>query len=131
MADHEPTHAVSVDLRTVLQPKTNRTAWGRAQRILLEFAAVSFWSYGLIQVFVANTDDLFVSHLPTSFQWIVNFKFLLFLAVACVFWLLLGTGRFIFCFLNVVFYPFVLLFIRLPVFLYRQKSWALERRSIN
>lgn len=97
----------------------------------LEIFAIFLWLYTLIKVFVFDIDTWFVQGFFPDWQWILSFKLIFLLAVASFIWLWIGTRDAIIWFLYITFYPIVILFIKLPYYIFKQRSWLLAFATLN
>lgn len=97
----------------------------------LELLAFSFWLYALNKIFIFNVDNWIVATFFPNYSWALDFKLICSLGLACIVWLCVGTRDVIVWVLYVALYPLVLLFIRLPYFIFKQQSWLLAFAVLN
>jgi len=103
----------------------------RASNFAVEIVIVIFWCYSLLQIFIGNVDGTIISLLSREFHWIIEFKFLVFLAIASGLLLWLGTKNAVLLALYAAFYPAIVLIYKIPRFLYQKESWLLAIGAIN
>jgi len=116
---------------SLLKPREEMTAGDYARNYTLEFLAVFFWIYTLAKVFIFDVDLWIVGNFLPEYAWVLSFKLIFILALASAMWLWVGTRDVIVWFLYITFYPFVLLLIRLPFFVFKQQSWILAFATFN
>lgn len=97
----------------------------RVHRVFRELLAISFWGYLVSKVFFFDLDYWLISTYSPQLRWIVDYRFLWFVLVLGVVVFLASRLRALGLVLYVSFYPFVLLFWRLPWLLMRLKRWTL------
>jgi hypothetical protein len=116
---------------SLLKTKEEKTFGDHLRNFTLELLAVVAWIYTLLKVFLFDIDTWIVGKYFPDLMWVLNFKLISILAVAALTWLWVGTRDFIVWFLYITFYPLVLLLIRLPIFVYKQRSWVLAFSVLN
>ncbi|MGD0590749.1 MAG: hypothetical protein ABSA44_08125 [Bacteroidota bacterium] len=79
-----------------------------------ELFAFTLWLYMVIKLFVFDFDVYIVDTYFPSLSWLVYFKFLLFLVLIMIYWIFVGDKNFFKAIAFVLFYPFILLFWRIP-----------------
>lgn len=97
----------------------------RAYRAFREVLAIGFWGYLVTKVFFFDLDYWLTSTYFPRLRWIVDYRFLWFVLAFGVTAFLASRRRALGLVLYVSFYPFVLLFWRLPWLLMRLKRWTL------
>jgi len=98
---------------------------------LREPLAVLFWIYAIIEVFIFNLDGYFISKLPPTLIWLVQFKFPILIGVIALFWIFTKNARIIFWFFYIALYPLIFIFWKVPYFFWKTKSWILVFAFIN
>ena len=98
-----PSQDASLAPEAIQKPKIGNHIAGAAARRISTVLAVVFWTYCFVNIAIVNTDGKFVSYLPPKMTWIVNYKFIIMLVLACLSWLALGTLRFLLLF-NYIFF---------------------------
>ncbi len=97
----------------------------------LEILAIFFWVYTIAKVFVFDIDSWLISSFLPDYGWILSFKLIYILALASFVWLWVGTRNVIIWFLYITFYPLVILLIKLPFYIFKQRSWLLAFATFN
>jgi len=105
-----PSQDASLAPEAIQKPKIGNHIAGAAARRISTVLAVVFWTYCFVNIAIVNTDGKFVSYLPPKMTWIVNYKFIIMLVLACLSWLALGTLRFLLLFNYILFFPIVITF---------------------
>ena len=116
---------------SLLKTREEMTAGDYARNYVLETLAVFLWLYTLTKVFVFDVDRWLVGSFFPSYEWTLDFKLIFILALVCIIWWWVKTRDAIIWFLYITFYPLVLLFIRLPYFVFKQQSWLLAFAIFN
>jgi hypothetical protein len=111
------------------EPKVEKGA--RISWVALDVVAVLFWLYAIVKVFVFEVDVYIVSLASSEFVWLLNYKLLLLFGLILV--AMLVTRRFVFGFtvVYVALYPLVILFWKLPRFVWKQQSWLFAFAILN
>lgn len=81
-----------------------------------------FWSYFIIQSFFYNLDNFISTSLP-SIAVLVDYKFFVFLGLATL--CAITIKRYYLVYLYVISFPLIVLFWKIPLAVYRFKSWLL------
>jgi len=110
----------------------------KVKKLAKNLIFILFWTYCISQIYFINIDNYLIHNLGLK-QWILNCKLLFLLIVLCIFWLILGTKRFIFNFLHFVLYiPIIIFWVLpklffwiLPTSLAKSKKWILMYSYIN
>jgi hypothetical protein len=89
----------------------------------LNLAALLFWLYAIVKVFVFDIDVYLVSLISSNFVWLLNYKFLILLSVILIAMFITRSLVLGFAVVYVALYPFVILFWKLPRFIWKQQSW--------
>ena len=97
----------------------------------LEIFATLFWLYTITKLFIFDVDAWAVGNFFPDYLWVLNFKLIFLLALASLTWLWVGTRDMIVWVAYIVFYPLVLLVIKLPYYIFKQKSWLLAFATFN
>src|SRR5450759_2530702 len=98
---------------------------GRLYRAFRELTAIAFWIYVVTKVFFFDVDYWLLSRFSPHLRWLVDYRFLWFVLALALVVLLASPLRAMGLVLYVMFYPFVLVFWRLPWLLMRLKRWTL------
>ena len=94
----------------------------RIPRRVLDILGVLLWTYVVTKVLVADVDRALLQAVAPTRVWLLDYRLIAYLVLAVV--LTLSWKRVWFVTLYVVFYPFVVLFVRIPWFLFTHRSWA-------
>lgn len=127
------------DVSTVFAatPTASFVVWssaGRVERLARQVFAIVFWLYVFCQVFLFDLDRLISDRLPSGFRWIIEYKFLILIAVATVFAFIVPKRRVLAWALYVAFYPITRLALGalvLSVVIIRLKSWPVLFTALN
>lgn len=114
------------NIKATSQTLSQKVAW-----ILLEIVAPLVWVYVITKLFIFDVDNYIVSHVAPQYIWLLNFRLFILLGVIAVFWLIFGNANILIWFLYIFFYPLILLFWKIPKFIFKQKSWILAFAAIN
>jgi hypothetical protein len=90
--------------------------------LLRDGVALIIWGYVLVKIFVFDIDFYLLNLVSPNLAWILNIRLFVLLSVIAVLWLIVGHKRFFALFAYIVGYPLVILFWKLPVFIFRR--WA-------
>lgn len=96
-----------------------------------EVLAITFWTYVTVKLFVFDIDNFIVAKYFSQYSWIITYKFLIFFGALATFWLITKNSRVLNWMLYMIFYPVVVLFWKVPVLLYKMKSWNLAFGIMN
>jgi hypothetical protein len=118
----------------VLQPATAEIKAKKLPRIFwvgLDVVATLFWLYAIAKVFIFEVDVYLISLGGAEFIWLLNYKFLILLALVVVAMLVTRSVVLGLAVLYVAFYPFVIFFWKIPVFVWKQQSWLFAFAVLN
>lgn len=102
----------------------NARRWRLLRRVLDAGGAV-FWTYALLKVFVSDIDSELSHAISPHSNWVVEYRFFIFLAfLVLIVVALRKTGWIIFSLAYIALFPLVVVFWKLPRLLYRTKSWV-------
>lgn len=90
-----------------------------------------FWLYILVTIFFFNIDGYLSQTIFSNCTWVVHYKFLIIIGSVGLFWAITKNSRFASWFFYIIFYPFVLVFWKVPAFAIKQKSWNFAFALIN
>ncbi|MBI1210428.1 MAG: hypothetical protein GC190_03115 [Alphaproteobacteria bacterium] len=105
--------------------------WKPRYRLLLESLAGLFWFYSVIKLFVFDVDVWLVTATIPSAVWVLNYKLPIILSLIVIAMLITRSSTLALSTLYIIFYPLILLFWKIPRFIWRQKSWLLAFTIIN
>lgn len=97
----------------------------------IESVAVIFWLYVAIKLFVFDIDRAVVATIAPTYVRLLDFKFVLLIALlafSLIFIKRTSITKFV---AFVLFYPFIVLFWRLPVSVYKSDNWLLPFAIVN
>lgn len=95
-----------------------------------QFLALLIWVYVIAKLFVFDIDIYLTQKFFPSYDWVLNYKFVI-IITAIALLLILSRKNFLAWFLYIVFFPAIVLFWKIPYFIFRQKSWALAFAVLN
>jgi hypothetical protein len=97
----------------------------------VDLVAALFWLYAIVKVFVFDVDVYLISLVSPESVWLLNYKFLILLGLILV--AMLVTRSFVlgFAVAYVALYPFVILFWKVPRFVWKQQSWLFAFAILN
>jgi hypothetical protein len=102
----------------------NARRWRRLRRLLDAIGAL-FWTYALLKVFVSDIDTELSHAISPNSDWVVQYRFFIFLAILVLIVVALRqTGWIIVSLSYIALFPLVVVFWKLPRLLYRTKSWV-------
>jgi hypothetical protein len=116
---------------TIQNPQPKQNFLKRVEVFLREIFAILFWCYGLTEIFVFNIDTLVIEKIAPSYTGLLNFKLFIFLVIVATFWLFFGNKTTSTWFFYTLFYPIILIFWKIPSYVFKQKSWTLAFALIN
>ena len=87
-----------------------------------ESAAILVWLYVFLKLFVLDIDVLLAYSLLPKQAWLLQYRLVLILLVLALFWLGLGTKRFSKNLLYILFYPFIVIFWKIPKFAFHTST---------
>lgn len=102
--------------------------FGRLSRELL---AISSWVYLVLKVFIFDIDIYLLNMVAPRYLWVLNYKFFIGIGLVAIALLFFRNTRFWRWFFYIMFYPFVIIFFKIPYFVFRQKSWVFAFGIIN
>jgi hypothetical protein len=118
----------------VRQPAAAEIKAGKGAKVFwagLDLVAILFWLYAIVKLFVFDVDVYLVSLANSDFVWLLNYKFLILVGLVVVAMLVTRSLALAFAVAYVAFFPFVILFWKLPRFVWKQKSWLFAFAILN
>jgi hypothetical protein len=100
-------------------------------RVGLDLVASLFWLYAIVKVFVFDVDVYLVSLVSPEFVWLLNYKILILLALILVAMLVTKSLVLGLAVVYVALYPLVILFWKLPRYVWKQQSWLFAFAILN
>ena len=111
--------------------KPRSPAFSKRQRIALHLVSIAFWIYTTIKLFVFDFDLYLIHQISPNFVWLTQLRFVFLLGVIGLLFLLSRTQTAISILLYILLYPFILALWKLPIFIFKQKSWTLAFAIAN
>jgi hypothetical protein len=101
---------------------------GKAAR---EILAIAFWVYVIVKLFVFDLDVYLATEFLPHYAWLLDLKFFILIGIMALVLIFTKNKGLVLWSAYTVFYPAILIFWRVPVFLYNQESWILTLAVIN
>lgn len=116
----------SVENPTVLERPNNKKTFTRRFIVLIrEIIAILFWGYVITKIFFFDIDIFLVEHFSPSYRWVLDYKFVILVGIIAVILLVTKNKHIVTWSLFILFYPFIFIFWRIPVLIFKKKSWNL------
>lgn len=103
----------------------------RLWKTIRDMMAVTFWLYAITKLFIYDIDILLVNRILPKYLYILDYKIFILSGSLALAWLITKNKHIVFNTSYICFFPFILLFWKLPYFVFRQKSWVLAFSIIN
>ncbi|MDI3090000.1 hypothetical protein QJ133_02260 [Priestia megaterium] len=100
-------------------------------RKVKDVVALLFWAFILIKLFVFDIDVYLVNKVSSKYVFLLDYKFVFFVGVLALIWIFTRSAKVLIVGLYVVFYPLIVVFWKVPVFIFKQKSWVLAFALLN
>jgi len=113
------------------QPAPARSFGQRLRWIGLETVAVLFWLYAITKLFVFDVDVYLLDLLAPKWAWLLNYKFPILLGLIVVGMVVSRSLTLGLTVLFIVLYPLIVLFWKIPLFVWKQKNWLLAFAIVN
>lgn len=113
------------------QPKKKKGPVSRFLATVREIVAILFWIYVLAKLFVFDIDIFLVDKFSPRYVWLLNFKFFILIGLIAIIWLFTKNKHILLWSLYIFFYPAIVLFWKIPFFVFKQKSWIFAFAVIN
>ncbi len=104
---------------------------GPVGKAVREIIAITFWIYVGIKLFVFGLDVYLAARFLPQYVWLLDLKFFILIGLMAIAGLFTKSKEIGLWLAFTVFYPAILIFWRVPVFLYKQESWILTFALIN
>ncbi len=104
---------------------------GKSIWVLLNIVSTIFWSYVFLQVFVIDVDYKTAEYFAPGYVWLLSLKALVPLVSISLSLLFVGKWKTLGYIGYMAFYPLILVLIKLPYFLFKQKSWIIAFSIVN
>ncbi len=90
---------------------------------MLDVVGTLAWTYAVVKIFIFDFDVYIVQHFLPQARWIVDWRFLILLVLLAL-WAVVGRPKwFLVGVLYVAFFPFVVVFWKVPRLIFRGRSW--------
>lgn len=105
--------------------------YNKFQNFIENLIATAFWIYLIIKVFFFDIDTFLINIFFPNTQWIIDYKFFILIGII-VTALTFCKKNYVLLFISfILFYPFILLFWKIPYIIYKTKSWTIAIAIIN
>jgi len=125
----EPKKADKKDISQQRKPK--RGYFLHFTKIIREIIAVVFWLYLLLKVFIFDIDVFLMVRFLPEYTWLLTLKFFILIGAIAIVWLITRNKVILSWAFYVFFYPAVILFWKIPFFIFKKQSWILAFALIN
>jgi hypothetical protein len=113
------------------KPDLSWQTTSRMGRLVRELAALALWFYVPIKLLVFDFDVYLARSFSPKNAWLLDYKFLILISVLSVSLLFVKSGKVKAWILFILLYPWILIFWRLPRYIFRRKAWSLAFAIIN
>lgn len=113
------------------KPKQEKGIVSYLINAIRETVAILFWLYVLVKLFAFDVDVFLMNKLLPEFVWLLNLKFFILIGIIALIWLMTKNKHIISWSFYVFFYLAIVLFWKIPFFIFKQKSWILAFAFIN
>lgn len=122
--------------KTTSTPAEKKTTFGLKigaffGRIFSESFPVIFWIYIFLKLFVIDIDVYFFNRFFPNYSWLLNLKVIFFASIISLLLLGMKYKNLLWYLFVLLFYPLLFLFIRIPYWIFKKKSWNLAFLFIN
>jgi hypothetical protein len=107
------------------QPSKNRSIIRRLIVWVREILAILFWAYAITKLFIFDIDIFLIANLAPNYIWLINYKFFILIGILAVIFLVTKNRHILLWSLFICFYPVILFLWRIPVLVFKKKSWNL------
>jgi hypothetical protein len=97
----------------------------RRQRNVLDVLAVIFWAYAIVKLFIFDFDLYLVHTYAPALLWATQLRFVFVIGAIGLLFLFFKTQTIVASLFYILFYPLIIVFWKIPVFIFKQKSWTL------
>jgi hypothetical protein len=112
----------SIDGNVTQQPNNKKN---RFPGFLREALAIFFWLYLVTKLFVFDIDIFLIDKLAPNYTWLINYKFFILIGLLAIIFLVTKNKHIFWWSLFVLFYPIILIFWKIPILIFKKKSWNL------
>lgn len=103
--------------------ETKKGFVARAKPWIPDAIALIFWTYVLIKLFVFDIDTVLVNRFVPGYEPLLRFRFFFFIGGFAILLLSMRSWRLLGWSAYVAFYPLLVIFVFLPVIVFKQRSW--------
>ena len=100
-------------------------------KLAIHIVSILLWLYATIKLFVFDVDIYLVHQISPTLTWVTQLRFVVLIGAIGVLFAFCKTQTAIFALLYILFYPLIIVFWKLPVFIFKQKSWTLAFALAN
>jgi len=129
--ENEIIQVTEIKKEVVLQQPKKKGVAIKFLATLREIIAALFWIYIISKIFIFDIDIWLVNKYLPSYSWLINFKFFILISAIAIVWLITKNKHISYWILYIVFYPVIVLFWKIPFFVFKQKSWIFAFALIN
>ncbi len=113
------------------QPVSKRRIGPNFRGVVRECLAVLMWTYGIVKLFVFDIDIFFFQKFFPGYEWLVNYRLVVLLAVFSIIWLFAGNKEVIGWLLYIACYPLIIILWKIPFFVFKKGSWILAIATVD
>lgn len=95
------------------------------QNVFVNILAATMWLYITIKIFIFDIDNYVLNHFFPKYIWILKFKIIMIFIVFSLFALVMKKSSFFWNLLYIFAFPLWILFVKIPMFIFKKKSWKL------
>lgn len=92
---------------------------------LLQTIAVFFWTYAILKLFIFDLDIFLIRWLFPNAIWVIEYRGVIILAIMTTLAVVIWNRKLLGSFLYIAFFPFIVAFFHLPMWLVRRRAWTL------
>ena len=93
--------------------------------LVREVLAILIWIFVVTKLFIFDIDIFLVEKLSPGHIWLINYKFFILIGIIAIIFLVTKNRHIFLWSLYVFFYPVILLLWRIPLFIFKKRSWNL------
>lgn len=113
------------------KPKKKKRIVDHFLVIIREVVALLFWIYVPVKLFMFDIDVFLANKFLPNYTWLLDFKFFILIGTIAAIWLITKNRHILSWSLYIFFYPLIVLFWKIPSFIFKQKSWIFAFAFIN
>lgn len=100
-------------------------------KILKDTIAILFWTYVITKLFIFDIDIFFMNNFFPDYVQLLNYKFIILSGIFALLWLLTKNKNILLWSTYVLVFPVIVLFWKIPYFIFKQRSWILAFALLN